>query len=452
VFVDGQPDHFAIDGVPIRDPKGVAQSERPMLFEAWADGHPVHAAEIQPRRFRPSLQVRPEGRVPRDRLREMEVLLHTPCPMSDTMLELRAGALHQAVPAAPGVTRVALPETAGDKHEVLLSATLRQKEKVVSRRTAVVDLTRTCRDRDRDGVSDCDGDCDDRRAWVRPGVYDKIGDGIDADCDGINGRDIDRDGYEDEQVGGSDCDDYNAGVHPGAHEGADLDRDTTYAGDGLDNDCDGRIDERLGPRDCDDDDPHVHPLREEARVANGIDDDCDGELDEGTVFYDDDGDGLAEIDGDCDDADPTRSPRATEVLNCVDDDCDGQVDESGEQVARPSRVATLGQAWDEEVEGSRLVRVGRNRPAQVRFWTQLQFEPDWHIDVEVQEGATIGPLEVRLRQGDRELTRRTLSSVERRISYNGAHLKRGSDWLTLELHIQETPREWCPVRIAIHSP
>ena len=42
---------------------------------------------------------------------------------------------------------------------------------------------------------------------------------------------------------------------------------------------------------------------------------------------DDDGDGYAEVDGDCDDADATISPEATDGCDGVDEDCDGSVDE-----------------------------------------------------------------------------------------------------------------------------
>ncbi len=42
---------------------------------------------------------------------------------------------------------------------------------------------------------------------------------------------------------------------------------------------------------------------------------------------DDDGDGLSENEGDCDDTDPAVSPDATEYCNGIDDNCDGVVDE-----------------------------------------------------------------------------------------------------------------------------
>jgi hypothetical protein len=77
--------------------------------------------------------------------------------------------------------------------------------------------------------------------------------------------------------------------------------------------------------DCDDDDPSVHPNAEE--FYNGVDDDCDGTVDEGTVGYDDDGDGWTELDGDCDDADGDVFPGATELCDGTDNDCDDEVDE-----------------------------------------------------------------------------------------------------------------------------
>ena len=96
--------------------------------------------------------------------------------------------------------------------------------------------------------------------------------------------------------------------------------------------------------DCDDTDPTVHPGATE--LCNGTDDDCDGNVDDnaGTAYYPDlDGDGYGADDalvrsctpvpglittgGDCNDSDPVVNPLGTERCNGLDDDCDGTVDE-----------------------------------------------------------------------------------------------------------------------------
>ncbi|HEX8117169.1 MAG TPA: putative metal-binding motif-containing protein [Pyrinomonadaceae bacterium] len=96
----------------------------------------------------------------------------------------------------------------------------------------------TCPDNDGDGhtAARCGGDdCDDSDEYVRPGAPEFCGDGLDNDCDGkvdcadetcLNDcADRDGDGYS---AAEGDCDDDNAGVHPGA---------TEICGDGVDNDC-----------------------------------------------------------------------------------------------------------------------------------------------------------------------------------------------------------------------
>jgi hypothetical protein len=185
-----------------------------------------------------------------------------------------------------------------------------------------------CSDGDGDGFDDdaCGGsDCDDGDPAVFPGAVE-LCNGIDDDCDGSEDEsiDVDVDGYP--GCGGSDCDDADPAIHPTA----------TELCNGLDDDCDGVADEGFdvdgdgwgvctATPDCWEGSASVYPGAPEA--ANGVDDDCDGDVDEGTDAYDDDGDGYSEDGGDCDDDDPAIFPGAVEFLDATDEDCDGDVDE-----------------------------------------------------------------------------------------------------------------------------
>ncbi len=99
-------------------------------------------------------------------------------------------------------------------------------------------------DSDADGYDPTCGDCDDDDSGSHPDALEQC-DGNDNDCDdAIAHTETDDDddlyvecspwsdsqGDDPEIVGGGDCDDGNAGVHPGAAE---------QCCDGLDNDCDG---------------------------------------------------------------------------------------------------------------------------------------------------------------------------------------------------------------------
>ena len=81
-------------------------------------------------------------------------------------------------------------------------------------------------DRDGDGVLR-PTDCDDLNATVRPGAFDRPGNGIDEDCLGGDAVDLDqdRDGF----AFPLDCDDHNRAIRPGAGE---------IAGNLVDEDCD----------------------------------------------------------------------------------------------------------------------------------------------------------------------------------------------------------------------
>ena len=127
-------------------------------------------------------------------------------------------------------------------------------------------------------------------------------------------RDSDSDGYESVEVGGPDCDDFDANRFAGnvevCNDGHDEDCDPSTVGS-LDADGDGYISSACrneirfgaGPNDvsvtqgddCDDELAGVHPSANE--VCNHRDDDCDGLVDEGAaapVYRDLDGDGYGD--------------------------------------------------------------------------------------------------------------------------------------------------------------
>ncbi len=130
-------------------------------------------------------------------------------------------------------------------------------------------------DHDWDGVTECGGDCNDDQPSVFPGATE-LCDGLDNDCNGVvDDRDLDGDGYA--QCAG-DCDDTLASAYPGAPEAC---------GDGVRNDC-------------------LHPYW--PAIAGTDDDDADG-------------DGVAECQGDCDDAQAPTYPGAPQICDGLNNDC-----------------------------------------------------------------------------------------------------------------------------------
>lgn len=183
-------------------------------------------------------------------------------------------------------------------------------------------------DADRDGydaLSWGGTDCDDQDAGVHPGAEDIWYDGVDSDCDGADDLDRDGDGFASAAHGGTDCDDDDPAVHPDAaeiwYDGRDQD---CSGGSDADQDGDGHPTPGFGGGDCDDTNPEIHPGAVET-YYDGVDANCDGRSDD-----DADQDGFDDWQhggADCDDSDPFASPAADERCDGRDTDCDGAVDE-----------------------------------------------------------------------------------------------------------------------------
>ena len=180
-------------------------------------------------------------------------------------------------------------------------------------------------DVDLDGFTggQCGGsDCDDNDATVNPGAVEVWYDGVDNDCAGDDDHDADGDGWGAGSRG--DCDDTDASVSPDATE-------VWY--DGVDQDCDGANDndadgdgfegDAVGGSDCDDSDADINP-GETDTWYDGVDEDCSGS------DYDADGDGHDHADhggDDCDDDDDDTHPGAADTwYDGVDSDCGGGSD------------------------------------------------------------------------------------------------------------------------------
>jgi len=139
-------------------------------------------------------------------------------------------------------------------------------------------------------------DCDDHDALVNPGAYETC-DGRDNDCDGSTDELPDAAAYCDD---GNECtdDECTAGVCLNADlngvtcdDGDDCSMNDSCAGgecsgQPLDADGDGYVSAACGGDDCDDESAEVNPGVEEDKVpggplcSDGIDNDCDGLTDE----------------------------------------------------------------------------------------------------------------------------------------------------------------------------
>ena len=184
-------------------------------------------------------------------------------------------------------------------------------------------------DFDGDGWADAQ-DCGPSDPAISPSAEDLVGDGIDNNCDGLDGVDYDGDGYASELSGGDDCNDAEPNFHPGASDlwsaenGADENCDNI---DGVDADGDGypgNAPTDSDDFDCNDQDASVNPGVEED-PKTPVDDNCDD------LAADVDEDGYESGTGpgnDCDDDNDAIHPGAKELCDAIDQDCDNDLVET----------------------------------------------------------------------------------------------------------------------------
>jgi hypothetical protein len=201
-----------------------------------------------------------------------------------------------------------------------------------------------------DGVDGVDGDgdevawvgsggtdCDDEAPATWPGAPDTVGDAVDQGCDGVDGVDADGDGVASEASGGADCNDDPADplaytTFPGADDavgnGVDTDCDTV---DGVDGDGDGQASTGSGGQDCNDDSSDALATATWLGAPDDVGDELDQNCD-GVDGVDADGDGVAsEASGGADCSDDPAVTAAASIFpgvgdawgDSVDTNCDG---------------------------------------------------------------------------------------------------------------------------------
>ncbi|MBK7760508.1 MAG: hypothetical protein IPI35_29700 [Deltaproteobacteria bacterium] len=198
-------------------------------------------------------------------------------------------------------------------------------------------------DRDRDG-SPYLVDCDDHDGSIHPDAPDPVdAEGIDSNCDGVDGVDADGDRAASTASGGTDCDDADPETHPDAPDSVDSDGiDSNCDGvDGVDDDDDGFASIASGGLDCDDLLADINPGALDPVDPEGVDSNCDG-----IDGVDEDNDNFASIASggtDCDDLLSTAFPGAPEVCgDGVVNDCAAEGTTAARDTCR--RVLTLDEA------------------------------------------------------------------------------------------------------------
>jgi hypothetical protein len=298
-------------------------------------------------------------------------------------------------------------------------------------------------------------------------VEDVVGDGIDNDCDGVNGQDADRDGQEAAEAGGRDCDDHDPLAWTGNPGPPDRDGDHAYSWESLDWNCDGTAEARPGPWDCDDDDPEIP--RPELAEPNGVDDDCDGLVDEGTVAFDDDGDGFRELDGDCNDADDSVHPSAGEVGDCKDNDCDGTVDEGARRPekdddyepndtspytlsAARQKKSFLGITGGHKRTRERLLLTTRDATDVETFavWTHDGALDTWHVTAAIESMGDNRAYEIVIK-GNGRTTSGIVNSPGGAVRMTEDTFQSNTGTYTIEVHPREGELDHCPLVLEVRS-